>query len=106
MSEGGKASDTRRCLTEVETDAEAGGGGVVSEFEVEGKGEDVDVDVVMARVWAVADVDRFEEDEGTTNGFWKEKVEEEGGMLRGLGWTVDEDESRTRLDKRQGGLNT
>jgi len=53
---------------------------VVSEFEVEGKGEGVDVAVVMARVWAVADVDRFE---GTAKGLEKEKVEEEDGMSSG-----------------------
>lgn len=62
-------------------DEEAGGAGeVVSEFEVEGKGEGVDVDVVMARVWAVPDVDTFEDEEGTANGFWKEKAEEGAGM--------------------------
>ena len=77
-SEGGRASDTLRCLTGVETGDE-----VVSEFEVEGKGEGVDVDVVMARVWAVADVDTFEEEDGTAKGFEKEKAEEEDGMSSG-----------------------
>jgi len=77
-SEGGRASDTLRCLTGVETGDE-----VVSEFEVEGMGEGVDVDVVMARVWAVADVDTFEEEDGTAKGFEKEKVEEEDGMSNG-----------------------
>jgi len=76
MSEDGRASDTLRCLTGVETGDE-----VVSEFEVEGKGEGVDVNVVMARVWAVADVDRVEG--GTAKGFEKEKAEEEPGMSCG-----------------------
>ena len=67
-SEEGKASDTLRCLAdaETETDVEAGGE-VVSEFEVEGGG--VDVDVVMARVRIFADVDTFEDEEGTENAF-------------------------------------
>jgi len=66
-SEGGRASDTLRCLAEAETEVEAGGE-VVSEFEVEGKGG-VDVDVVMARVRIVADVETFEDEEGTANAF-------------------------------------
>ena len=82
-SEGGSASETLRCLTDVgpETDAEVGGK-VVSEFEVEGKGEDVDVDVVIARVRIVADVDMFEDGGGMANGLEKEKVEEEGGIAQ------------------------
>jgi hypothetical protein len=105
MSEGGKASETLRCLT-VETEAEAGSE-VVSEFEVEGKGEAVDVDVVMARVWAVADVDTFEGEEETANGFWNENGEEEVGMLSGLSWLQVwrcRDENSLYLDKRRGGL--
>ena len=78
MSEGGRASETLRCLTGVETGEE-----VVSEFEVEGMGEGVDVDVVMARVWAVADVDRFGEEDGTAKGLEKEKAEDEDGMSCG-----------------------
>lgn len=85
-SEGGNASDILRCLTEMGMDEGTGGAGeVVSEFEVEGKGEGVDVDVVMTRVWAVADVDTFEDEAGTVNGFWKEKAEEDDGMSNGLG---------------------
>ena len=83
-SEGGKAKDTLRCLTEVVTGT---GGEVVSEFEVEGKGEGVDVDVVMARVWGVANVDTFEDEEGTANGFENENGEEEDGMSGGFGQT-------------------
>lgn len=54
---------------EAETDVVAGGK-VVSEFEVEGKGEGVDVDVVIARLRIVADVDTFEDEEGTANALW------------------------------------
>jgi hypothetical protein len=81
-SEEGKASDTLRCLADVETetDVEAGGEVVVSEFEVEGKGEGVDVDVVMARVRIVADVDKFEDEDGTANAFWK-KAEVEDAIV-------------------------
>jgi hypothetical protein len=86
-SEGGKASDTRRCLTEVGTEVEMEGE-VVSEFEVEGKGEGVDVDVVMAGVWAVADVATFGDEEETANGFWNGKVEEEDGMTSESSWIV------------------
>ena len=69
-SEGGRASDTLRCLAKAETETEVEAGGeVVSEFEVEGKGEGVDVDVVMARVRIVADVETFEDEEGTANAF-------------------------------------
>jgi len=80
-SEEGKARETLRCFVDVEaeTDPDAGGE-VVSEFEVEGNGEGVDVDVVMARVWIVADVDRFEAEEGMANALWK-KAEEEDDIL-------------------------
>lgn len=61
VSEEGNASDVLRCLFKVGT--EEAGGEVVSEFEVEGNGEGVDVDVVMARVWAVADVATFEDED-------------------------------------------
>ena len=93
-SEGGRANDTLRCLTGVETGDE-----VVSEFEVEGKGEGVDVDVVMARAWAVADVDRFEEEGGTAKGFEKEKGEEEDGMSSGRN---EVESRRLMVDKREG----
>ena len=80
-SEEGKASDTLRCLPDVEMETEVEAGGkVVSEFEVEGKGEGFDVDVVMARVRIVADVDTFEDEGGTANAFWK-KAEEEDAMV-------------------------
>lgn len=77
-SEEGNASDTLRCLAEVETETDVEAGiEVVSEFEVEGKGEGFDVDVVMARVRIVADVDTFEDEEGRANAFWKKAEEEE-----------------------------
>ena len=66
---------------EAETDVEAGLK-VVAEFEVKGRGEDIDVDVVMGRELIVADVDRFEDEEGVANGLEKEKVEEEGGIVQ------------------------
>jgi hypothetical protein len=82
-SEGGRASETLRCLTDAgpETDVEVGGK-VVTEFKVEGKGADVDVDVVIARVRIVADVDTFEDEDGAANGLEKEKVEEEDGIVQ------------------------
>lgn len=90
-SEEGNARDTLRCLADEETETDMGaGGGVVPEFKVEGKGEGVDVDVVMARVRIVADVDTFEDEEGTTNEFWK-KAEEVEAIVRdgevGVDWT-------------------
>lgn len=51
-------------------------------FEVVGKGDVVDVVVVMASVRIVADVDTFDDEEGTPNGLEKEKVEEEDGMFK------------------------
>jgi len=78
---------------EVETDPEEGDK-VVPEFEVEGNGEGVDVDVVIARVWIVADVDRFEDEEGMVNALWK-KAEEE-----------DDIGGRVELDCRCGGAET
>ena len=97
-SEGGSASETLRCLTDVEAETDvAAGDKVVPEFEVEGKGEDVDVDVVMASVLIVADVDTFEDEEGVANGLEKEKVEEEDGIVqRGL-----EVDSRCRVVAQQ-----
>lgn len=64
-----------------ETDAGAGGKAVLV-FEVVGKGDVVDVVVVMASVRIVADVDTFDDEEGTPNGLEKEKVEEEDGMFK------------------------
>ena len=82
-SEGGKTSETLRCLVDVgvETETDAGGK-VVSEFV--GKGEGVDVAVVMAGVRIVADVDTFGEDEGTANGLENKKVEEDGIVPSGI----------------------
>ena len=63
---------------EAEISAGTGPGEAVSEFEVEGMGEGVDVGVVMANVWIVADVGRFDDEEGiwVRNAFWK-KAEED-----------------------------
>jgi hypothetical protein len=81
-SEGGIASETLRCLVDVETETEVeAGSGVAPGFEVKGKGEGVDVDVVMTRLRIVADVGMFEEDGGTANGLEKEKVEEEDDIV-------------------------
>jgi hypothetical protein len=40
------------------------------------------------RVWIVADVGTFKDGEGTTNGFRKEKADEEEGMVNGSSWIV------------------
>jgi len=96
-SEEGKASDTLRCLAEVETETDVEAGvEVVSEFEVEGKGEGFDVDVVMARVRIVADVERFEDEEGRANAFWKKAEEEEAIVRGGSSWIVGAEEWRRR----------
>lgn len=63
----------------METDGGAGGAAVIV-FEVVGKGDVVDVVVAMASARIVADVDTFDDEEGTANGLEKEKVEEEAGI--------------------------
>ena len=71
-------------LTEVKTDEEAGEE-MVSVLEIEDKGG---VD---------ADVDTFEDEEGTVNGFRNEKIEEEDGILGGVSSTVSAEEGRREL---------
>ena len=71
-------------LTEVKTDEEAGEK-MVSVLEIEDKGG---VD---------ADVDTFEDEEGTVNGFRNEKIEEEDGILGGVSSTVSAEEGRREL---------
>ena len=71
-------------LTEVKTDEEAGEE-MVSALEIEDRGG---VD---------ADVDTFEDEEGTVNGFRNEKIEEEDGILGGVSSTVSAEEGRREL---------